>query len=205
MPEDAQCCPACGTQVIRVPASAPIAWNPQQTETVYRQRPAFGGAADARQLHYAGFWIRAAAYVVDLALVGLLTTPVLGMVAPLTGNRWEEYSRLPPKEIFNMQNPAVLAFLTVALPIAFVCGWLYYALFESSAWQGTPGKRLLGLRVSDLRGRPIGFGRATGRFIGRVLEGLLPFGIIGYAFAGFTARKQAVHDMLAGCVVLRDL
>jgi uncharacterized RDD family membrane protein YckC len=107
------------------------------------------------------------------------------------------------QEMFNMQNPAVRPFMLVALPAALFCGWLYYALCESSSWQATPGKRLLGLRVCDLNGRPISFVRASGRFMGRIVTGIVPFGI-GYLMAGLTARKQALHDMIAGCLVLRQ-
>jgi len=80
--------------------------------------------------------------------------------------------------------------------------WLYYALLESSAWQGTVGKKALGLIVTDLDGRPITFARATGRFFSRLITGLVPL-MIGYILAGITAKKQALHDMIAGTLVLR--
>jgi hypothetical protein len=79
--------------------------------------------------------------------------------------------------------------------------WLYYALCESSAWQATPGKLALGLRVTDECGRRIGVGRATGRFFGKFLSGLILD--IGYMLAGWTERKQALHDLMAGCCVVR--
>jgi uncharacterized RDD family membrane protein YckC len=79
--------------------------------------------------------------------------------------------------------------------------WLYCAAFESSGWQATPGKKLLGLYVTDLKGNRISFLRASGRFLGKALEQLTLF--IGFLMAGFTAKKQALHDMLCGCLVLR--
>jgi len=59
------------------------------------------------------------------------------------------------------------------------------------------------LIVTDLNGNRISFGRASGRFFSKIISGLIPFGI-GYILAGFTERKQALHDMIAGCLVLRS-
>jgi uncharacterized RDD family membrane protein YckC len=83
-----------------------------------------------------------------------------------------------------------------------VIGWLYFALQESSAAQATLGKRAMALKVTDDYGRRIGFGRASGRFFGKIISGVILF--IGYALAGWTARKQALHDMLAGTLVVFD-
>lgn len=79
--------------------------------------------------------------------------------------------------------------------------WLYYALMESSSKQATIGKLALGLRVTDLNLHPIDFGRATGRYFGKIISGLLL--LIGYIMAGITERKQALHDILAGTLVIR--
>jgi uncharacterized RDD family membrane protein YckC len=57
--------------------------------------------------------------------------------------------------------------------------------------------------VTDLSGNRITFARASGRFFGKILSGMI-LGI-GFLMAGFTARKQALHDILAGCLVLRQL
>jgi uncharacterized RDD family membrane protein YckC len=75
---------------------------------------------------------------------------------------------------------------------------------ESSSYQGTLGKMALGLTVTDLEGRQISFGRATGRYFSKIITGFIPLGI-GYAMAGFTEKKQALHDIIAGCLVLRKI
>jgi uncharacterized RDD family membrane protein YckC len=73
---------------------------------------------------------------------------------------------------------------------------------ESSSHQGTLGKMALGLIVTDLEGRRINFARASGRYFAKIITGLIPLGI-GYMMAGFTEKKQALHDMIASCLVLR--
>lgn len=78
--------------------------------------------------------------------------------------------------------------------------WLYFALMESSAYQGTLGKMALGIRVTDLDGGQIDFGRATGRYFAKILSFITL--MIGYIMAAFTGKKQALHDIIAGTVVL---
>jgi len=84
--------------------------------------------------------------------------------------------------------------------LGLIVGWLYFALQESSARQATLGKLAMGIKVTDGQGRRIGFGRATGRFFGKLLSGLIF--AVGFMMAGFTARKQALHDMLANTLVV---
>ncbi len=79
--------------------------------------------------------------------------------------------------------------------------WLYFAGMESSARQGTIGKSMMSLRVSDLDGKRISFGHATGRFFAKIVSGMIPF-LIGYLMAAFTEKKQALHDLIAGTLVL---
>jgi uncharacterized RDD family membrane protein YckC len=78
--------------------------------------------------------------------------------------------------------------------------WLYFAWMESTVWQATCGKRLVGLRVTNLSGARVSFRRAAGRNFGRVLSSILG---IGYLVMFFTKRKQTLHDLMASCMVLR--
>jgi uncharacterized RDD family membrane protein YckC len=86
--------------------------------------------------------------------------------------------------------------------VGIVLEWLYYALMETSKFQGTLGKMALGLIVTDLNGQPINFGRATGRNFGNLISRYFTL-YIGFMMAGWTQQKQALHDMMAGCLVLR--
>jgi uncharacterized RDD family membrane protein YckC len=92
----------------------------------------------------------------------------------------------------------ILTFAAVSLLLS----WLYHAYFESCDWQATPGKRVLSIYVTDVNGRRISFLHATGRFFAKMVSGLIPLGI-GYIMAGFTQRKQALHDMIASTLVVR--
>jgi uncharacterized RDD family membrane protein YckC len=97
-----------------------------------------------------------------------------------------------------------ITFILGFFGIILVVSWLYYALSESSSWQGTLGKKILNLKVTDLAGQPISFGRASGRYFAKIITGLIPL-MIGYIMAGFTEKKQAIHDMIASCLVLRKV
>jgi uncharacterized RDD family membrane protein YckC len=52
-----------------------------------------------------------------------------------------------------------------------------------------------------MNGEKISFGKATGRYFGKIISGMIL--CIGYIMAGFTEKKQALHDMMAGCLVVR--
>jgi uncharacterized RDD family membrane protein YckC len=130
---------------------------------------------------YAGFWRRFAAYLLD----GLLLSVVQGVLA--TG-------------VF-MMAPHNLQALANLAPVSAAMSWAYFALFESSPMRATVGKYALGLYVADKHGDPITFRRATARYWLKILSTLTL--MVGWLLAAFTPRKQALHDLLAGTLVLR--
>ena len=71
---------------------------------------------------------------------------------------------------------------------------------EASSKKATLGKMALGLIVTDVNGVRLSFGRASGRYFGKILSGLILN--IGFIMAAFTEKKQALHDILAGTLVL---
>ena len=113
---------------------------------------------------------------------------------------------MPPHEVLQRLGPR----LVLASLVFFVAmSWMYFAIFESSRWRATPGKRLLGIYVVDEGGRPVGFWRASRRFAGgRLLLGVPQVGIyyflVDCGCVGLLPTKRAIHDFLAGCVVLRE-
>jgi uncharacterized RDD family membrane protein YckC len=105
------------------------------------------------------------------------------------------------REAALLLGPMFLFFFLVFLGFL-ALHWPYFAAMESSERQATIGKSVLSLRVTDYEGRRISFGRATGRFFAKIVSGMVPL-FIGYIMAAFTEKKQALHDMIAGTLVLR--
>jgi uncharacterized RDD family membrane protein YckC len=152
---------------------------------------------------YAGFWLRFLAYLIDALILGVCCTPIL-MGVGMTMGVGASLGSIP-----RGGDPLVWAasamfgsFVLICILVGLVGGWLYHALLESSEWQATAGKKAIGLTVTDLVGHKISFGRASGRHFGKIVTSLIPLGI-GYILAGLTEKKQAIHDMLASCLVLR--
>jgi uncharacterized RDD family membrane protein YckC len=142
---------------------------------------------------YGGFWIRVVASILDSIILSAVYVPVglvflLPTIRTLSQHDWEQG---PPVEFMGT------IFLLIALFLAST--WLYEALLTSSSWQGTIGKRILSLRVTDLEGRRISFARSTGRFFGKFLSRMIMN--IGFIMVAFTERKQGLHDLLAGTLV----
>jgi uncharacterized RDD family membrane protein YckC len=131
---------------------------------------------------YAGFWRRVVALILDGFVVGIVTVPISLALGAGDGTSSTTYS---PE----------------ASSISTAISWLYYALMESSAKQATLGKLAMGIMVTDLDGRRVGFGKATGRYFAKILSALI-LGI-GFLMAAFTERKQGLHDILAGTLVVR--
>lgn len=159
----------------------------------------YGGVA------YAGFWLRFVAYLIDGVISGIAFVILLIPLFVLTG-AGAALSRISSGEDISDNVAAFLGigFIFGFFGIVFLISWLYYALSESSSWQATPGKKMLNLKVTDMTGEPISFGRASGRFFARIITHMIPLAI-GYILAGFTEKKQAIHDMIASCLVLRKV
>ena len=141
---------------------------------------------------YAGFWLRFAAYIIDYII-----TTVAGFIGGLILGVIIGVARAANSPTASTQSLAQLGGGLVGL----IIGWLYFALMESSSAQATLGKLAIGLRVTDMDGNRISFGRATGRFFAKIISALTC--LVGYMMAGWTAQKQALHDMLANTLVVR--
>jgi uncharacterized RDD family membrane protein YckC len=138
---------------------------------------------------YAGFWRRVVAYIIDSIVLSI----VLGIVFAILG----------AVAFSGGSDSAAAGMIGIMYIIGIVAVWLYFALMESGSAQATLGKMALSIKVTDLEGRRISFGRATGRFFGKIISGLILY--IGYMMAGWTEKKQALHDMMAGTLVIRSV
>lgn len=193
--QGAQFCPKCGQPVTY---AAPAA---------YAAQPGVGVTHAAAGRRYAGFWLRFVAYIIDTLILAIPTWLVIVVVALAMGG----IGALASLSQHQPENPAeVIAVLAPLLGMIFVVAiflmclhWLYYAYQESSEQQATIGKRVMSLKVTDKNGNRLTFGQASGRFFSKIVTGLVPLAI-GWILAGFTERKQALHDFIAGTLVWRD-
>ncbi len=140
----------------------------------------FSGPAE--NVVYAGFWRRVMASLVDFIVWLFISVIFVVALYALTGSGLRAANSLP------------------ANLFTFIASWLYSAIMESSDKQATLGKMAIGIVVTDLEGNKISFGKATGRYFAKILSTLIL--LIGYMMAGFTQKKQALHDMMAGTLVV---
>jgi uncharacterized RDD family membrane protein YckC len=145
---------------------------------------------------YAGFWIRFLAFVIDFFVVGIVVFPVSAVVMAVTGGIARTMGGDVPFRAFWVLGVFVRAVFNT------IVNWIYEAALESSSKQATLGKMALGLKVTDVYGNRISFARATGRHFAKYLSGII-LGI-GYIMIAFSERKQGLHDMIAGTLVVRS-
>ena len=146
---------------------------------------------------YAGFWKRFAAIVIDSFVVGiiggivqmLLMGMFFGVGVGLGGD---------PASMFASAGSMALVALVYLIPLGLQA--VYFAMFHAGSSQATLGKMAVGIKVTDDDGRRISFTRGIGRYFATIPSALILF--IGYFMAAFTDRKRALHDMLAGTLVV---
>jgi uncharacterized RDD family membrane protein YckC len=179
-------CPRCGT------------WVPDGTETCSLCGLALQDAqspnplAHARpvapvvaRVTYGGFWRRFVAALLDTIILYfpaatvrvVLGLSATGMFDPETAASW------------------------VATTFEFVLDFIYATAFLCSSARGTLGMQVMDLHVTDLNGDRISFARAAGRYFATLLS-ILTFGV-GYLIQLFTPRRQTLHDLVSGTVVVR--
>jgi len=176
-------CSRCGTWLPDEAASCPLCGlvlRPGATP------PAAAPVAILEQVTYAGFWRRFWALLIDVIVTYfpiatvrvLLGLPAGGSLDPLLPTAWW----------------AVLFEVGI--------DWLYAAILISSPWRATLGQAVMDLHVTDLNGDRISFARATARYLAQILN-LLTIGF-GLLIQVFSARRQALHDVVSGTVVVRS-
>lgn len=164
-------------------------WSPPQAALSTDE--ASGDVVEGRD--YAGFWKRFAALLIDrmILFVAMVVVGMIGgvAVAGLSGS--------------SNKADATIGIVIVAIYGGGILAYLLYCvLMESSRHQATLGKMALGIVVTDLDGRRITLGRAVGRWFATFINNFPYFFYVGWMMAGWTARKQGLHDMIAGTLVL---
>jgi len=200
-------CSACGQPMVgfsvgQAAAAAPSASPAAPGGTVYATpgQAAWQAPAARPAVAYAGFWLRFVAWIIDRIVIQVVSSILFLPFGASIGLR--QFMRNHPPSSPEELLPVFASMGRIFL-LLIILTWLYYALLESSSWQATLGKKALGLEVTDLASSRISFGRATGRYFARWISNMTL--TIGYIMAGFTEKKQALHDILAGTLVIRKL
>jgi len=143
-----------------------------------------------------GFWIRFVAYLVDAFIVSIAALAIVAIFIAVM--------LLSDKTIDEGRDSLFIIASVLAMVLALlVVNWLYEALMTSSERGATLGKQALGLCIVRADGAQLSFGRASARhFLKFMITPLVPLAI-GYLMAAFTARKRALHDVLADTLVIR--
>jgi uncharacterized RDD family membrane protein YckC len=137
---------------------------------------------------YGGFWKRVIAYLIDGLIIAVPVTMVFGTVIP---------------DVMMAENVQATPFsVTVPQLVMILASWIYFAGLESSEWQATVGKKILGMKVTDVAGERINFVKATIRYISKFLSSFIF--MIGFIMVAFTAKKQGLHDFIAGTTVVNQ-
>jgi len=176
-------------RVEAMPAEPRAASVPIASVLPQAPRPATPEAPAA--LIYAGFWRRFIAALIDGVILTFLYAGIVIGVSLALGTT---------TALSLADSLKGTGGITMALSLLVLV--LYHPLFEASKMQGSLGKHFVGIFVTDVDGRRIGFGRALMRNLAKITSSLLLF--IGYLMIAFTKRKQGLHDMIAGCLVLRQ-
>jgi uncharacterized RDD family membrane protein YckC len=179
----------------------------------------------------AGFWRRYAAWSLDWALLTLLLAPLLAPLFARAWRQLlaldqllQDWVRACMVVANGMPSPLAMSAQVLRDPVlaaavergsaalSATLGWialglfglsaLYFAGFEASRWQATPGKRALRLRVRASDGGEAGLARALGRHLAGAISWLLLN--LGHAFVAWRRDRRALHDLLAGTQVLAN-
>lgn len=160
-------------------------WNPYQAGGGGLGQPTAGGGAIA----YADFLPRVGAYLLDAVFCGVLSLIIQVGLAMVFG------------VMSGGDDGAVGLGSGLGSLLALLLTVMYFVGYETSDKQGTWGKQILGIKVTDLHGRRISTGQAVGRFFAKIISNLTCG--IGYLLPLFTDRKQTLHDLICGCLALK--
>jgi uncharacterized RDD family membrane protein YckC len=202
-------CGACGQPVLgyAVGQASPVVSSAPGTLSSAVPAYALPDSPAQAAVAYAGFWLRVVAAIIDGVVLSIPLAPIFFITLLSTFRNMQDLQGMQqPAAMWAVLGPKIILILIVSA----IASWLYWGLCESSSWQATLGKKALGLMVTDVEGRRINFGRASGRFWAGRGVGSVPYlggtyFLVDCICVGFTAKKQAIHDMIAGCLVLRKL
>lgn len=167
-------------------------WRPAaevaELQPVLPQLPSLPEVTAADDMVPVGFWVRAAALMIDQLVLGIPLSLIVE--AP-------EFLRkpLPDPQVLMRHLPELFAYSG----IIFIVSGFYYILL-TGRFGATVGKMIFRAQVVRVDGSPVGYAVATGRYFASLLSRLI-LGI-GYLFVVFRPDKRALHDLVAGTRVV---
>ncbi len=154
--------------------------------------------------NYAGFWLRFVALIIDAIVIycaqAFLIVPILALVGINFASNIANADSMSQSELAGSIFSFIAA-LSGLIFLLYAILILYYSLMESSKYQATLGKMALGLKVTDMNGSKLDFGKAFVRNLCKIISSFIFY--IGYLLAAFTEKKQALHDMIASTLVVK--
>ncbi|NES85307.1 MAG: serine/threonine protein kinase, partial [Moorea sp. SIO2B7] len=179
---------------------------------------------------YAGFWNRYWAFIIDIIIMSVFSI-IIGIfmenllrsmgfnlqhyLTILEASLWIFFGTtmwgffvlllasfvllIDPRNFLIPEDMIICAFLLLGTLLR----WIYFVGLEWSQLKATIGKMMLGIFVTDLNGDRISFYRANKRYWGKILSALLIY--IGFMLAGWTKKKRALHDIIAGTIIVKKL
>jgi uncharacterized RDD family membrane protein YckC len=153
--------------------------------------------------NYAGFWKRFLAVIIDGILIGcvrwIIILPILGTMGIGVASELQSLDSDDPSTALPLIG-TIMAMVGISALISTAIWLLYYSFMESSKYQASVGKLALGIIVTDTEGNKLDFSKAFVRNICKIISSMIMF--IGYIMAGFTEKKQALHDIIASTLVV---
>ena len=135
--------------------------------------------------YFAGFDQRWMASALDWFMVSLIVI-FFGVIALL----------------FTSDKSTQIIIAVSVLGVIPIVNFIYHVVMEASPKQGTYGKQILKIKVTDLQGERIGLAQSLGRNLAKILSALTLF--LGYLYSFFNSRQQCLHDVVAGTLVVKD-
>lgn len=149
-------------------------------------------------MFYAGFWKRVLSHIID-SLILWFVFSIIGWIL-IVIHAVGDGGLSTATVITAVETPISTARMVVQNLLNLGVIWLYYAIMESSKCKATVGKLALGIIVVDEFNQKLSFGRASARYWSKLLSVITLF--IGFIMTAFTAKKQALHDLIAGTYVI---
>ncbi len=153
--------------------------------------------------NYAGFWKRFLAVIIDAIIIGcvrwILIVPILVFMGIGVASEIQSLDSDDPSTALPIIG-TIMAMAGISAVISSTIWILYNSFMESSKYQASVGKIALGIIVTDTSGNKLDFSKAFVRNICKIISSMIL--CIGYIMAGFTDKKQALHDMIANTLVV---